>query len=81
MKRIDVIREQLCNIVKGCEVGEFEQFLYDLRNTEVFSNYIISILESFDMGQFRGVSDQEMSEIIRSGKYSTKLIEWLGEEV
>ena len=81
MERIDGIREQLCNIVQGCEVGEFEQFLYDLRNTEAFSNYIIGILESFDMGHFRGVSDQEMSEMMNSGKYSEKFIEWLGEEV
>ncbi len=81
MKRIDTIKDELCNMVKDWGIVEFERFLYDLRNTEVFSNYIITILESFDMGQFRGVSDQEMSEIIRSGKYSIKLIEWLGEEV
>ena len=81
MKRIESIRKHLCNIVVDCEVGEFEQFLYDLRNTEAFSNYIIGVLESFDLGHFRGVSDQEMSEIMNSGKYSEKFIEWLGEEV
>lgn len=68
-------------MIENQQIGEFERFLYDLRNTEVFSNYIISIFESFDIGQFQGVSDQEMSEIIRSGKYSIKFIEWLGEEV
>lgn len=81
MKRIECIREHLCNIVVDCEVGKFEQFLYDLRNTEAFSNYIIGILELFDMGHFRGVSDQEMREIMSSGKYSKKFIEWLGEKV
>ena len=62
-------------------MGEFEQFLYDLRNTEAFSNYIIGVLESFDMGQFRGVSDQEMSEIMSSGEYSKKFVEWLNENI
>ena len=81
MKRIDKIKSQLYNMIESKQIGEFERFLYELRNTEVFSNYIISILESFDMRQFRGVSDQEMSEIIRSGEYSIKLIEWLGEEI
>ena len=81
MRRIDKIKRQLCNIIEKQQIGKFERFLYDLRNTEVFNNYIISILESFDMGQFRDVSDQEMSKIIRSGKYSTKLIEWLSEEI
>ena len=81
MKKIEIIKGQLCNIVKNCEVVEFEQFLYDLRNIEAFSNYIIGILESFDMGHFRGVSDQEMSDMMSSGKYSEKFIEWLGEKV
>lgn len=81
MRRIDKIKRQLCNMIESQQIGEFEQFLYDLRNTEAFSNYIIGVLESFDLGQFRGVPDQEMSEIIRSGEYSIKLIEWLGEEV
>ena len=81
MKRIDNIKEELCAIVSNCELGEFEQIFYDLRNTEVFSHYIIGVLESFDMRHFRGVSDREMSEIMSSGKYSEKLIEWLGEKV
>ena len=81
MKRIECIREHLCNILVNCEVGEFERFLYDLRNTEAFSKYIIGILEEFDMGHFRGVSDQEMSEIMSSDEYSKKFIEWLGEKV
>lgn len=81
MKRIDIIKNHLSSILKSYEVGEFEQFLYDLRNTEAFSNYIIGILESFDMGHFRGVSDQEMREIMSSGEYSKKFIEWLGEKV
>lgn len=81
MKRIDIIKNHLSSILKSYEEGEFEQFLYDLRNTEAFCNYIIGIMESFDMGHFRGVSDQEMSEMMSSGKYSEKFIEWLREEV
>ena len=81
MKRIEGIREHLCNIVKNCEVVEFEQFLYDLRNTEVFSNYIIGVLEPFDMMHFRSISDQEMSEIMNSGEYSKKFVEWLNESI
>ena len=81
MKRIEGIRKHLCNIVVDFEVGEFEQFLYDLRNTEAFSNYIKGVLESFDMGHFRGVSDQEMSEMMSSGKYSKMFVEWLNEDI
>ena len=80
MKRIECIREHLCNILVNCEVGEFEQFLYDLRNTEAFSNYIKGVLESFDKEHFRGVSDQEINEIMSSGEYSKKFIEWLKED-
>ncbi len=80
MKRIDEIKEQLCNIVKGCEIVEFEQFLYDLRNTEAFGNYIIGVLESFDMHHFQGVSDQEINETMSSGEYSKKFVEWLKED-
>ena len=80
MKRVYLIEAQLCNIIKSCEASEFEQFLYDLRNTEAFSNYIIGVLESFDKEHFRGVSDQEINEIMSSGEYSKKFIEWLKED-
>ncbi len=72
---------QLCSIVVDCEVGEFEQFLYDVRNTGVFSDYIIGILESFDMTHCRSISEQEMSEIMNSGEYSKKFVEWLNENI
>ena len=81
MKRIEGIRKHLCNIIVDFEVGEFEQFLYDLRNTEVFSDYIKGILDTFDMEHFRGVSDQEMSEMMSSGEYSEKFVEWLKEDI
>ena len=81
MKRVYLINEQLCNIVKNCEVNEYEQFLYDLRNTEAFSDYIIDILESFDTECFKNMSEQEMSEITNNGEYSKKFIEWLNENV
>ena len=80
MKRLDTIKDELCNIVKNCGIAEFERFLYDLRNTEVFCDCIIGVLEEFDMEHFRGVSDYEMSEMMSSGEYSKKFVEWLKED-
>ncbi len=81
MKRVEIIRAQLCNILENFDADEFEQVLYDLRNTELFSKCIINILESFDRELFRGVSDQEMSEMVSSGMYSEEFTEWLNEKV
>ena len=80
MKRINIIKKQLCNTIESCRIGEFEFFTYELRNTKVFNMYIIEVLNSFENACYKKVSEKIINKEMKNGNYSIKLIGWLGEE-
>lgn len=81
MKRIDYIKDKLCNIINNSQIEDMENILYELQNTELFKSATIQYLTTFDEKYFSKESDEEMSKIIKSGTYNRKMVEWLKEEL
>ena len=75
MKRIEVIKKRLCNVIEDCYIGNFEKLMFELQDSETFSRVITRYLNEFDLDNYNTQSDEEMAEIIRGGEYSRRFIE------
>ena len=80
MKRIEVIKKKLCDVIENCYIGDFEKLMFELQDSETFGRIVMRYLNEFDLENYKTQTDDEMAEIIRGGEYSRRFIEWLGEE-
>ena len=81
MKRIEVIKKQLCGVIENCYIGNFEKLMFELQDSEIFGRIVMGFLNEFELDNFNTQSDEEMAEIIKGGEYSISFIEWLGKEL
>lgn len=81
MKRIEIIKKKLCDVIENCYIGNFEKLMFELQDSEIFGKIIMRYLNEFDLDNYNIQSDEEMAEIIRGGEYSRRFIEWLGEKI
>lgn len=81
MKRIDLIKQELCNKINHCEPDDFEKLLRGLEDSSSMYQIAIKYFKEFDNDFYNIQSDEEMAEIISSGEYDEKFLEWLEENV
>ena len=80
MKRIEIIKKKLSDVIEECYIGEFEKLMFDLQDSEIFGRIIIGYLNEFEEKYYKTKSDKEMAEIIKGGEYSRQFIAWLRED-
>lgn len=80
MKRIDVIKKRLCELIDSCPIDEFKKLLFELQEVSEFNRMPIIVFNQFEK-KYQDKNDEEMSEIIKGGEYSIEFIKWLSEEV
>ncbi len=81
MKRIEIIKKKLCDVVENCYIGNFEKLVFELQDSETFGRVIMGYLNEFNLENYNAQSDAEMAEIIRGGEYSRQFIKWINEEL
>ena len=81
MKRREIIEIQLNNIISGCDSNNLYILLLELQSIHLMHGYAVALLSEFDNRVFENCNDNEMSEMISSGKYEKMFNSWLEESI
>lgn len=81
MRRIELIKTHLSNIVDNCNSEQIHKLLLDFQHVDVMYGYAVASLLAFEDKMIGNSSDEEVANLMDNGEYYRRFDTWLNEEV